>query len=511
MILLLSLLFSCTQQPENNAISKENSLNQQKPKKQFSPKNRPHQNQHKNGPIQKGKNQPGMMQNGPAFLPSSSPAEDLTTSWKSIFANISVPSAEEQSSCPDSDGDGFVRAQDCPFQPTETLDCDDSDSAITPETELWIPPGPFLMGSASSHAGSDEDPVHAVTLSGYCLDRTEVSAQQWFDWLKRNNAQPQGLDVRNMNGDILDPTRADYPAEGVSWQEAHDYCVAQGKQLPTESQWEKAARGGCELGSNPNACDPKDLRPYPWGMEAPTCARANHQLSTLGMPKLCVSDTQKVDSLPQGAGPYGHLHLAGNVWEFVLDSWHPNTYQNNRPKDPTGPKSGDIHVLRGGGWNTFSTNMRAANRFHDLVMGSASGFRCARNTTEGNADSIAPLEMVTVRGSINGAPQLKGRALYVTAFDAADADPNGMLAPGRSPVAEVRLTPNGETSQDFSLSVPKDGTYILSSALDAGTGAQKEDYLSASGSGGFGQAKQNPISTPKDTSGISITLMAAPQ
>ena len=101
--------------------------------------------------------------------------------------------------------------------------------------------------------------------------------------------------------------------------------------------------------------------------------------------------------------------------------------------------------------------------------------------------------------------------MYVTAFDASDADANGMLAPGRSPVAETRLVPNGENQQTFSLSVPKNYSYILSAALDAGTGANKDDYISASGSGGFGQAKQNPISAPNDTTGITITLMAPPK
>ena len=215
------------------------------------------------------------------------------------------------------------------------------------------------------------------------------------------------------------------------------------------------------------------------------------------MPKLCVSDTKPVDSLPEGAGPYGHLHLSGNVWEYVHDVWHPKVYSTERV-DPSGPKSGTFHVLRGGGWNTFSTNMRTANRFHDLVMGSATGFRCARTQTPSKPDPVTPLTMVTISGNIVSTKALIGRALYVTAFDAADADSNGMVAPGRSPVSEQKLTPNQNKKQSFSLSVPKDGSYIISAALDAGTGANKDDYVSASGSGGFGHAKQNPISAPKN-------------
>jgi hypothetical protein len=156
--------------------------------------------------------------------------------------------------------------------------------------------------------------------------------------------------------------------------------------------------------------------------------------------------------------------------------------------------------------------MRAANRFHDLVMGSAAGFRCARPTVKSTPDNVDPLTLTTISGTIDGTKlgSIDGRALYVTAFDAADADSNGMLAPGRSPVAETKLIPNGEVSISFTLKVPKGGKYILSSALDNGTGANKEDYVSASGSGGFGQAAQNPISAADAVTDISIQLTPAP-
>ena len=497
-MLTLSFLYACTSQDPNTQDPNPQKT-QHLPQ---SPQHPPPQGKHPNGHPPKGGQPKGM-------LPGLSAAEDLSTSWKKDFSTAILPSITASKDCPDKDGDGFFDAKQCPYKATDTLDCDDNNPSVTPKTELWIPPGPFIMGSQSTHAGADEKPTHVVQLSGYCLDRLEVSAGQWFSWLEKTGSKPQGADVRNLKEGRYDPTRADFPAEGVTYLEAKAYCTAHGKSLPTEAQWEKAARGGCELGSKSEACDPKDLRPYPWGSQAPTCERANHQLSTQGMPKLCVSDTLKVDSLPKGAGPYGHLHLSGNVWEYVLDAWHPQTYGTKRPDDPAGPVKGNIHVLRGGGWNTFSTNMRTANRFHDLVMGSASGFRCARGEIP-NFDNVQPLEMVNLNGTVYGAPSLKGRALYVTAFDAADADPNGMLAPGRSPVAELKIAPNGQKSQSFSLSVPKDRSYILSAALDGGTGAQKDDYISASGSGGFGQAKQNPIAAPKDAHNISITLMSGP-
>ena len=111
-------------------------------------------------------------------------------------------------------------------------------------------------------------------------------------------------------------------------------------------------------------------------------------------------------------GPYGNTHLAGNVWEYVADVWHPSVYSSKPRENPAGVEVGQVHVLRGGGWNTFSTNMRNANRFHDLVMGSASGFRCARAFSNSKYDDVEPLIFSSVSGSITSPRPLSGRALY---------------------------------------------------------------------------------------------------
>jgi len=427
---------------------------------------------------------------------------------------VPVTDLPSPADCPDADGDGFPSAIACPGLSPDQADCDDTDPAVTPTQERWVPPGPFLMGSASSHAGADEQPVHVVTLSGYCLDRGEVTVAAWASWLRDSGRMPEGSDVRSLTDALQpEPGRDQMPAEGVTWQEAHDYCAAMGKALPTEAQWEKAARGGCELGEDPRACDPGDLRPYPWGTTMPTCSLANHQETSSGAPRLCVSDTLLVDALPEGAGPYGHQHLSGNVWEYVADVYHPGVYTDAPRTDPGGPAEGSFHVMRGGSWNTFSTNMRAANRFHDLVMGSASGMRCARPTVAATPDTVQPLQMTTLRGTVSIAEgSLSGRALYVTAFDAADVDPRtGGMAFGRSPMAETRLTPGGGSSQDFELQVPQGRSYFVTAAMDAGTGAHKDAYISASGSGGFGEAEGNPIDASDTVDGIRILLMPPPK
>jgi hypothetical protein len=332
------------------------------------------------------------------------------------------------------------------------------------------------MGSVSTQAGADEGPVEVVHVSGFCMDVHEAA-----------------------NGDK--------PIEDASWTDAQDGCTARGLRLPTEAEWEKAARGGCELGADPARCDASDLRAYPWGNDAPTCELANHSQVGPRGPSLCRSDTWSVSS--GNTGPYGHRNLAGNVWEWTSDLYHPAVYGAGRI-DPAGPSGGEHHVMRGGSWNTFSTNMRAANRFNDLVLGSAVGYRCVRSETTPTHDDVAPLVLVDVQGRVSRATPIEGSALYITAFDALDAKGMQMPPPGTSPVAELRLVPNGKTEQSFTLAAPMGRSVLLFASLDNETGGDKDDYTPASGSGGMGPASQNPIAVDGPVEGITITLRAMP-
>jgi len=438
-------------------------------------------------------------------------AEDLASSWRPELAAPVPPRGDGD--CPDADADGFPDARTCGADPA-TLDCDDQDPTVGPATERWIPAGPFLMGSASAQAGRDEAPVHVVSVSGFCLDVYEARADAVGAWATRTGRTLEGSDLANLDASGRAASgRGSHPATGLSWQDAREYCLAQGKALPTEAQWEKAARGGCELGTNAEACDREDLRPYPWGTAAPTCALANHQSGGMpGPPELCVGDTLPVDALSQGRGPYGHHHLAGNAWEWVADPYHPAVYVTGGRTEPGGPATGPWRGLRGGGWSTFATNMRVANRFQDLVLGSPTGVRCARPTVEPVSDPVEPLTLVTLSGTVTPAQgTLTGRALYITAFDAADVDPTtGLLTPGRSPAAERRLEPAGNTSQSFTLEVPAGGTYRISAALDGGPGTGP-GFVAASGSGGMGEAGQNPVRADADVTGLTIRLEAPPE
>jgi eukaryotic-like serine/threonine-protein kinase len=206
---------------------------------------------------------------------------------------------------------------------------------------VYVPQGSFLMGSDDGE--EDERPVREVVLDGFWLDRTEMT-----------NAQYQ----RCVNAGECVPYQ---PVVGVSWFDAEAYCTWAGGRLPTEAEWEYAARGP----DNPT---------YPWGNTAVSCELAHYGSC---QPRRTV----EVGSFsPAGDSWVGAVDMAGNVWEWVADWYASDYYQNGATNNPTGPETGNSKVLRGGSWDSNSMSVRSANRRHlTPTYGSnfSFGFRCA--------------------------------------------------------------------------------------------------------------------------------------
>jgi sulfatase modifying factor 1 len=247
----------------------------------------------------------------------------------------------------------------------------------------------FTMGS--EQGDQHEAPPHTVQLSPYWIDRYETTnrAFQYFvqstGW--QTGAEKAGSSViyrdggyhtvegacwrrpSGGNSDLSD--RLEHPVVQVDWNDATAYCRWAGKRLPTEAEWEHAARG-------------TDTRTYPWGE---TNSHVPIPFANAGTRNCCHEsahdgflNTAPVGSFPQGVSPVGALDMAGNAWEWTGDYFDPYFYSNSSLTDPKGPTSGDERVLRGGSWISYAFMLRTSYRGHHTpeTRHNYSGFRCVR-------------------------------------------------------------------------------------------------------------------------------------
>lgn len=239
-----------------------------------------------------------------------------------------------------------------------------------------VPAGEFLMGStdADPKAGDDEKPQHTVYLEAFWIDQVEVTTARYVEFLNALGGHQDtcgGYDcAETQNGEadshifredgryVVESGFEDHPMTEVSWYGAQAYCEWVGVRLPTEAEWEKAARG-------------IDGRLYPWGNGATNCDKAQYGD--------CGGATVPVGSRPVGASPYGVLDMAGNVWEWVADWYDPDYYGSSSVQNPAGPESGVRKAFRGGSWGYPAAFIRVSDRARNrpTYAGFNVGFRCA--------------------------------------------------------------------------------------------------------------------------------------
>jgi formylglycine-generating enzyme required for sulfatase activity len=223
---------------------------------------------------------------------------------------------------------------------------------------VYVPAGDFIMGSQEGQGDSDERPQHTVYLDAFYIDKTEVTAAQYQSCVEAGVCSvPRTGGSCNYGAG----GKSDHPINCVDWNQAAAFCSWAEKRLPTEAEWEKAARG-------------TDGRAYPWGNQTPDATLANFSRNA--------GYTSSVGQYPTDVSPYGVLDMAGNVSEWVAD-WYSDSYYSQSPgQNPTGPSSGgDIRTTRGGSWSSDVYEIRVAYRADRLSYdkGHFNGFRCARS------------------------------------------------------------------------------------------------------------------------------------
>ncbi len=232
-----------------------------------------------------------------------------------------------------------------------------------PVPMIIIPAGEFLMGSPEGQGRPDEWPQRSVYLDAFEIDQVEVTNERYMRFVKATGHRPPpdpfGTGpLQSIKG------LEQLPVVQTTWYDAKAYCTWAQKRLPTEAEWEKAARG-------------TDGRLYPWGNDPPTPRRANFDREWDGQRTL-----HAVGSLPEGDSPYGVKDMAGNAREWVADWYEADYYAQAPDRNPQGPeKKGVVRSIRGGSWHSPANDVRAAARGRGgfALQTHGTGFRCARS------------------------------------------------------------------------------------------------------------------------------------
>jgi len=222
-----------------------------------------------------------------------------------------------------------------------------------------IPEGPFTMGIGDGDP--DEGPPHPVYLQTFYIDLKEVTQADYERYIKMTKRDKPKVPV--FEDDVAKLLGPDYPVVAVTWNDGFGYCRWAGKRLPTEAEWEKAARG-------------EGKRRYPWG------EKFDYQFANVDGEEDGFQYLAPVGSFEVGRSPFGLYDATGNVAEWVMDSYSPDYYQQAPYRDPPGPKDEDENkVIRGGSWRESRIGARVTKRFSAKMWrnDASVGFRCAKD------------------------------------------------------------------------------------------------------------------------------------
>jgi len=220
--------------------------------------------------------------------------------------------------------------------------------------------------------GVDERPNHEVFVSTFYMDKYEVTNGRYLEFVRAtgHRAPQHSTDpTKNLwKGNMMPESVTDLPVINVDWYDADAYCKWANKRLPTEAEWEKAAKG-------------TEDRRFPWGNVEPTERHLNFNQVWHGESTLV-----PVGIYEAGKSPYGVYDVAGNVWEWVADWYDAHYYSKSPRRNPTGPATGTHKVIRSSGWNVETPMVRIFTRIKSdpLDRNHSTGFRCAKDAGDGN-------------------------------------------------------------------------------------------------------------------------------
>jgi len=296
---------------------------------------------------------------------------EVTKGTADEVEELDVAAGSQNEDIRSSDGD----VEDNPEQVADVPKIDfDPENTRDSMVMVYVPEGEFEMGTSDEqrdrlieeniwdHWNLYEQPIHTVFLDAFWIDQTEITNGQYALCVADGACQERySVESATRTSYFGNPEFKDYPVIYVDWYMAEAYCAWAGRRMPTEAEWEKAARG-------------TDGRTYPWG------EGIDSTLANYGGTGCETCDTTAVGSYPNGASPYGALDMAGNAYEWVADTFDNTYYANSPSENPQGPSFDGQRVIRGGSWHGVVNSVRSASRYRfraGYLDFPSMGFRCA--------------------------------------------------------------------------------------------------------------------------------------